>query len=196
MKISKKFLIVGLLIAAVSILVTIWELTSVMAEPIFKPKPSPTPEVLASGWYRFTDPDAGYSISYPPNSFLSVSEDIALEFKQVAITFPISEGRNYWRMQIIVYTNNERLSFQQFVEEKVYNGKSPKKGNDIPLTPTKFTGFDAAKMTMLPFDQAMFISAKNKIYFISLSYDMQSGNSPTPEAVEIYNNILDTLSIK
>jgi len=197
MKTSMKILITVITIAAVSLLGILWAITSiVVASPFPKPKPSPTPEVLDNGWYRFTDLEAGYSISYPPDSYLSVSEDVALEYKQVTITFPTTNDRDYHTIQIIVYAKDERLSFRQIVEEKVYKGRSPKKGNDIPLTPVSFIGFDAVKMTMPPFEQAIFVSAKNKIYFISLPYDMQSGNPPTPDAIEVFNKILNTFSIK
>ncbi len=191
----RKSLLIGLLLGA-ALLFGIIKNNSANASQPYKPQPSPTPEILENGWFRFTDPDAGYSIDYPSNSSLSVSNDIALEYKHVTIIFPTLNGSDYHTMQIIVYANSERLPFKRIVEDKVYQGKSPKKGDDIPLTPIKVSGFDAVKMVMSPFDPAVFISAKSKIYFISLPYDMLSGNPPTAEAIEVFNQILNTFLVK
>ena len=184
------------LILGIALLFGIAQSISANASESYKPHPSPTPDVLENGWHRFIDPDAGYTISYPPSSYLDVSDDVALDYNQVTITFPTSSEGNYYSMQIIVYANNEQLSIRQIVDEKVYKGRAPKKGNEIPLTTIKVSDSDAVKMdNMEPFNQAYFISAKNKVYFFSLSSNMLDGTTPPSEAIDLFNQILNTFSI-
>ena len=180
--------------AIISVLGILWGLTSAEASSFPKPKPSPTPEILENGWHRFTDADAGYSISYPSNADITVSEDKALDYKQLILRFPVSDGP-YHTLQIIVYADNERLSLDQIIEKKIYQGRPPKNGNDLPLKSISIAGLDATMMEMTPFFPAIFISEKNKIYFISLPMNMMSGNPPSAEAVELFYKIVNTFSL-
>jgi hypothetical protein len=189
------FIGIGLLLGFVLVLGITWRISSGSLISTHKPKPSPTPEILENGWYRFTDSEAGYSISYPSNAEITVSEDKVLDYDQILIMFPASNGGDYHTLQIIVYANNERLSLEETIEKKIYQGKPPKKGSDIPLETIEIAGLDATKMEMVPFYPAIFISAKNKVYFISLPMNMMTGNLPTPEAVELFYKMVNTFSL-
>jgi hypothetical protein len=195
MKKSNKILMIGLITTVISIVGVIWGFSSAEAMISFRPQPSPTPEVLENGWYRFADQDAGYSITYPSNAYLSATTEAGLTYQQIVISFPTSNSSDVYSIQIIVYANEERLSIVQTIREKIYMGKSHQ-DDVLNLESVRIAGLDAKKVTILPFDPAIFIEAKGKIYFISLSYDMLSGNPPTPEAIDLFYEIVETFSIE
>ncbi|MEM4204648.1 MAG: hypothetical protein QXS54_11315, partial [Candidatus Methanomethylicaceae archaeon] len=53
----------GLLLLGVIVLFILHNTLSTQARTIPRPQPSPTPEVLPNGWYRYTDKAAGHLLS-------------------------------------------------------------------------------------------------------------------------------------
>jgi len=196
MKMPRALNTVGLVIVLViSVVGSLWGILSVQAEPPYSPPQPPTPEVLGNGWNRYVDTEAGYSISYPPAAILYATDEAGLDFKQVRIVFPVSTGRANQSMSITVFSNSERSSIHQIIEHEIYQGRSPKKGDDIPLELINVAGLQATKMEMAPFFPAVLISAKNRIYFVSLPMDMMWGDLPTPDAVDLFYKIINTFSL-
>ena len=154
-----------------------------------------TPEILENGWYRFTETESGYSIDYPPDSYLTISHDVALEYPHLLITLKLPSG--FQDMQVIVYSNQERSSIKEIVTQKVYQGNLPKdKSEKLSLQQIKIAGHDAMKLEMTPFLPGIFISAKSKIYFISLPTEMLSGNPPNTESIDLFYKIVNTFSLE
>lgn len=162
-----------------------------------KLRPTPTPEVLGNGWYRFTDREAGYSISYSAGTYLDVTSGADLDFELARIHFPVSIGGKgqHQSMGITAFSNSNRLSLEQIVHQRLYNGSPRVNANDILLTPVKIAGLDAVKMEKTPYHPAILISAKGKVYVISLGANMLSGNPPTRASVDLFYQIINTFAL-
>lgn len=193
---TKYRVLFGLPLIGLVVLFILHNALSTQARPIPRPQPSPTPEILENGWYRFTDFEAGYTVSYPPDAYLDTTQEAGLEYKQVRIRFPASVGDSNQSMLITVFSNKERLSLQEVVEQKVYRGKPAVTGNKLSLMPLTIAGLEAFKIETTPFFPGIFISNKNKIYFISLPMNMMNGEPPTPKSTQLFYKILDTFSLK
>ncbi len=118
-------------------------------------------------------------------------------YDRVTVTIPTTDGLGpiEHTIQIVVYPNEEKLSIRQVIAEKEYPWISSAKSNEIQYSPLNISGFDAVKVVGKPFDPAVFISARDNIYFISLPYKMSIGSPPTPEAKDLFYEILDTFTI-
>jgi hypothetical protein len=185
-----------LLVAAILLIAFFFAIRSrVNPQPVPNAPTSPTPEVLGNGWYRFTDKAAGYSVCYPPDAYLDAQNEAGLEFRQARIRFPKSVGEANQAMLISVFSNQDGTSLPEIIQQKVYQGKLPKNSNGIHLTPVRIAGLDASKMEMAPFFPAISISAKGRVYFISLPANMLWGNRPTQASVDLYYKIINTFSL-
>jgi hypothetical protein len=195
MKTRRRFLILGLITVSALLLVALGRIFAAQAGTGPKLRPTPTPEVLSNGWYRFTDWEAGYSISYPSDAHLDAQISAGLDYRVVSIRFPASVGDSNQSMEIIVYPNSERSSLNEIIQQEIYQGKLPKSANGVRLTPVKIAGLDAAKMEMTPFFPAILVSGKGRVYFISLPMKMLVGNPPTQGSVDLYYDIIKTFTL-
>lgn len=157
--------------------------------------PTPTPEVLGNGWYRYTDTEAGYSISYPDGTYLDAQNEAGLDFLQATIGFPTSVGNEIQEMLISVYSNTEGAPLDQLVQKVVYQGRLPENRTGIHLTPVRIAGLDAAKLELVPFYPAVLFSAKGRVYFVALPMNMLWGNPPTQASVDLFYKIIDTFRL-
>lgn len=71
--------------------------------------PTPTPIVLENGWYLYTDQEAGYSFSYPPDALFQTSKEGAFDYKSAYLQFHIPSMNGYQGMMIQVLSNPESL---------------------------------------------------------------------------------------
>ncbi len=185
-------------VAIVGLGLLVWRLGEILAargSTVPGLRPSPTPEVLGNGWYRFTDTDAGYSISYLPSALLDAQNQAGLEFRKATILFPSSVGEELQAMEILVYSNRERSSLPDLIRKKIYHGRLPRNINTVALTPVKIAGLDAAKLEMVHFYPGMLFSAKGRIYFVALPMNMMWGNPPTAASVDLFYQIIETFSL-
>ena len=151
--------------------------------------------VLNNGWYQFTERQAGYTINYPQNAYLTVSRDVALEYPQILITLNLPE--DFQNIQIIVYSNPEKLSLKEIVLQNVYQEELLESEiNKLALEPIKIAGLDAMKLEKTPFLPGIFISANSKVYFISLPMKMLMGDPPSPESVDLFCEVINTFSLE
>jgi hypothetical protein len=197
MKTVRKILIVGLMFGAAVFVGALSGMFNAQAGTPPRLRPTPTPEVLANGWYRFTDREAGYSISYPPETYLDVTSGGDLDFELARIHFPASVGGEGQRqgMGITAFSNSNRFSLEQIIYQRLYHGRIPGSANDIHLTPIKIAGLDAAKMEKTPYHPAILISARGKVYMMSLGANMLSGNPPTQASEDLFYKIINTFSL-
>ncbi len=151
--------------------------------------------MLSNGWYKFTDYEARYSISYPPEAYLDAQHQAGLEFKQARILFPRSVGDANQEMEVAVFSNPKGSSLPEIVEREIYHGRLPKGVSAVTLTPTKVAGLDAAKLELTPFYPAVLVSAKNRVYFIALPMNLMWANAPTRASVDLYYEIINTFSL-
>jgi len=160
-------------------------------------QPSPTPEILPSGWHRYTDHAAGYTISYPPDIRCTISRDKGLEFVQVRLFLPPSTGRGNQVMTIIVRRNPERLPPTQFIAQHLQQVFQSYRGDNglNSLSEIKLGINDAFQIEVPPFLPGTYIFHQDKVYFLALHADMLSGLPPTPGAREMFFKIAATFTL-
>jgi len=160
-------------------------------------QPSPTPEILPNGWYRYTDYAAGYAISYPPDVRCTISRDKGLEFAQVRLFLPPSTGRGNQVMTIIVRRNPKRLPPTRFIAQhlqQVFQGY--RESSDLnSLSEIKLGINDAFQIDISPFLPGVYVFHQDKVYFLALHADMLSGLPPTPGARAMFFQIADTFTL-
>ena len=129
MKTSKKILIAGVLIAAVSIIRILWGLSSAEAKAVPQPQLSPTPRILENGWYEYTDKEAGYSFSYPPGSlYITSGKDKGEKYNHLSIQFVGIKGNGYQGMVVYLMANPKKYSTEEFLLQDyvgVWTKKTP-----------------------------------------------------------------------
>jgi len=165
------------------------------ARSLPQPPPSPTPEMLPNGWYRYTDKAAGYAISYPPTVRFTISRDKPLEFPTVGLILPPSTGRGNQWMTIMVLRNPKRLPPIQFIAndlQEVFRGH-----NELKVRPAKiYLGMqEAFRVDIAPFMPAVYIFHQDKVYFLALHMDMLLGMPPTPGARKMFFEIASTFTL-
>jgi hypothetical protein len=161
---------------------------------------TPTPIMLDNGWYLYIDEEAGYSFSYPPDAYLSSGQSTGFDYKSVTLSFRIPDASGYQGMQIIVYSNKERLPIERVSVDKVFQGKSESVTEDsvlFAMIPVKVSrsGYDAIKISVQPFETAVLMSVEDKVFFFAPSPDMRAGNPPDPKSIELFYKILDTFTL-
>jgi len=187
----------GLLLLGVIVLFILHNTLSTQARTIPRPQPSPTPEVLPNGWYRYTDKAAGYAISYPSTVRFSISRDAGLEFPKIRLFLPRSTGFANQVATITVYPNPERLLPEQFLLQNIYQRiyRGAMKLPSLPLQEIQSGQNMAYQVDLEPFLPALYIFHKDKVYFLALHMDMLSGTPPTLKAREMFFEIAATFTL-
>ena len=160
-------------------------------------QPSPTPEILPSGWHRYTDKAAGYTISYPSNVQIIISRDKALEFPQVYLLLPPSTGRGNQWMTILVLRNIEKLPPLQFIAQDIQETFRGDKTMQGPPKRIYLRSQEAFQVEISPFLPGVYVfnQDQDKVYFLALHADMLSGLPPTPGAREMFFKIAATFTL-
>jgi hypothetical protein len=161
-------------------------------------KPNPTGQLLANGWYRFTYPEAGYLLDYPPDAHLSTDNSIFLDFTQICIGFPKSIDYRVG-MCVLTYLNKKNISLDEFVEQQLiemFHGKDPLQVFEkTTIKETTIAGQSAIIFDANLDRQIIFIKAREKFYTLVLMPDMISGMPTTKEAITLFYMIVDTFTI-
>jgi len=203
MKTSMKILITVIIIAAVSIIGILWGLSSVEAKAVPQPQPSPTPEILENGWYRFTDPEAGYSFDYPPQAvYISYGKDKGEKYNHVFIDFVEMKGSQ--SMILVIQPNPKKLSVEEFLTE--WYSKKTKKTSQPSFSKEEMGEFfsvdgEQAIRTELIAQESpssysfhvIFVNG-DKVFITGLAYSVMKATAVTPEAEELFTQILNTFT--
>ena len=177
--------------------------------PTFKPipteSPTPTPIVMANGWYLYTDAEAGYSVSYPPESYLNSGKRAGAEYRSVTIGFHLPGVLGYQAMQIIVYPNPDNLPLEDVIYKQIFQNNFPKISLEYLKSMMKATitaGLPSMTITIPPltigippYQSIVLIPIENKVFFAAPSPNMEAGNPPDPEAVKLFYKIMETFTI-
>jgi len=158
-------------------------------------QPSPTPEILPNGWYRYTDYAAGYAISYPADVRFILSRDKTLEFPQVYLLLPPSTGRDNQWMTILVLRNTEKLLPLQFIIQDIRETFRGHETMQVFPKTVYFGSQEAFQIDISPFLPGVYVFHQDKVYFLALHADMLSGLPPTPGAREMFFKIADTFTL-
>jgi len=172
--------------------------------PYPSPAPSPTPTatatpiVLPNGWYLYTDPQAGYSFSYPPNAHLSVSQDVDSPYKTVNIAFELPGTYGYQGLVIRVEDNPQRLPFDGFLAQLYVKRIHKPPPDNLPslIEPTIIAGLPAFKTSVLPdvSEFHIFLLHGTKVYEFAPVHDA-AVTTMDPKALALFHRILATFTL-
>jgi len=178
--------------------------------PISSPVPPPTelpisplPSVTATPapgeWRQFTDPEAGYTISYPANSIFSAGPIIGEKFQQLLITFQLDNVQKYHyaAMSLLIRSNKNNRSIDE-VAKDIYKDMSggyfPQNIDlDSKIEEKTIAGLSALQTDIIPDSTSVhvLIPHKDKVYIFALVHELTT-NTSDPRAVELFYNILDS----
>lgn len=172
--------------------------------PYPSPAPSPTPTatatpiVLPNGWYLYTDPQAGYSFSYPPNAHLSVSQDVDSSYKTVNIAFELPRTYGYQGLVIRVEDNPQKLPIDGFLAQLYVKRMHKPPPDNLPslIEPTIVAGLPAFKTSVLPdvSEFHIFLLHGTKVYEFAPVHDA-AVTTMDPKALALFHRILATFTL-
>lgn len=162
------------------------------------PTVTPTPIILENGWYLYEDKEAGYSISYPPESFLVTSHEGGLEFSTVRIQFNFLKNQGYQGLVVDVLSNTKHQSVGEVIQN-VYSTPIINLSLDsIESTAKKIlVGETLAYLTTYQpfmFELCVFIPYGDKILFIVPVHD-NLDSTVSQDALKIFWVIVETIKI-
>jgi hypothetical protein len=161
--------------------------------------PSPTPVKLDNGWYLYEDKDAGFSISYPPNSHISTSINLNDKYKTVNIAFiQVGTSGGYQGMVIGVLNDQSGLSIEKVVE-KIYGDSPIKPSTDAIKSSLAYikVGNTTGIKTFIPptiTEVSILIPHRNDVLFFAPVHGL-AADSVDPEVLKLFYKILDTLLV-
>ncbi|NWG05179.1 MAG: hypothetical protein HXY35_00695 [Chloroflexi bacterium] len=203
---SKHIILIGVIIILFAIAGT-WSITTTNAEAYKHPKPSPTPEILETGQYRFADDKAGYSFTYYPESLsITIGKDKGEKFNHLSIQFTQIQGAGYQGMVLYVLPNPKNLSTEEFLLSE-FTGKWKKQPTPTSLDKSnlgkyfnidEFTAIKTSAPTFLEIPNApyfVYIAYGNKIIGTGPIYGLMNASKLTPESEAIFEQVLQTLNL-
>lgn len=161
--------------------------------------PSPTPVKLDNGWYLYEDKDAGFSISYPPDAFLTTAKNLNNQYKTVNIQFiHVGPSGGYQGMAINVIENQSGISIERVVE-KIYGDSPIKPSMDViksSLTSIKVGNTTGIKTFIPPTitEVSILIPHRNDVLFLAPVHGL-AADSVDPEVLKLFYKILETLIV-
>lgn len=172
--------------------------TPIPAVTLEVPPPTPTPVVLANGWYLYVDKEAGYSFSYPPDAHLETSKEGGFPYKTVHLQFRVP-GSGFQGMDIDVFLNTQSLSIED-VAQNIYTDRGSKPSpaaitNSImSLRVGKLSAFKAVFQPSLV-EFIIFIPYKDKVLY-AMPVSEMGHTSIDFQATELFEKILATLTLE
>ena len=150
------------------------------------------PVKLPNGWYLYDDTEGGFSITYPPDAYISSSKN-----KSLSIYFSLPGVNRLQGMQIVIYPNPDNLPIEEVVSSKIFNNSRNLTNERLKsaMSATNIAGLPFFTMKDPLFDTIALLSHGNKVYFFSPLPDMMAGNPPDPQAVKVFFSILETIKI-
>ena len=162
------------------------------------PTATATPIVLDNGWYLYTDKEAGYSLSYPPDVHLHTSKEGGLDYKTVHIQFAIPNA-GYQGMTINVLDNAQKLPIENIVQD-VYTRmgeEQPTKNIQSSMESIMIGKISAIKSDFQPsiVEFTIYIPYGNKVLYAAPVTRMGL-TAFDPKAAELFEEILATLTLE
>jgi len=162
-------------------------------ESLPKRLPTPTPEILPNGWYRYVDHAAGYAISYPPEVYFEISRDAFLRYPQIFLTFPRSAGGH--GMSILVKDNPKGLAIDAFLRQKVYKERINRIDGYL-LQRVRIGRYEWFQVKDNKFYfPLLLLFHKDKVYMQILGVNTLTLATPSPESREMFLRIAPTFTL-
>jgi len=175
---------------------------SITPYPSPTPPPTPTvtatPIVLPNGWYLYTDPEAGYSFSYPPDAHLSVSQGVLDSYSAVGVAFRLPGVHGYQGMVIRVEPNPRRLPVDRILAQLYTRSaqKPPPDNLSSQVEPITVAGLPAVRTSVLPTNTEFYILLPHggKVYMIAPVHGPAAA-AVDSKALGLFYRILTTFTV-
>ena len=160
------------------------------------PTASPTPGIDENGWYIYSDADAGFSFSYPPDLVGHVSAG----YKSVEISFRLLGVGGHEGMSIQKYPNPDEKTVEEIariIYEETSQRTAPSDFNSITKPElVEIAGYRATKMIIPSFisEFLLFIDNGKFTLIIGPVHDAVLLYS-APKALDLFYKILSTLKL-
>jgi hypothetical protein len=194
-------------LAAVAILLPLSACNSIPQPQVNEaaPPPSPqpavtlmvTPELLDNGWYQYTDPELGYSFSYPPETRVKIgrsrfgNHSAQLQFKLPGVV-------GYQGMVIRVEGNPNDLPIEQMLAQFYERSAQEIAPEDLLSQVEVITvaGLPGIKTSILPTNAefSILFLHNQRVYTLAPVHG-PSVNVVDPQALEMFNQIVDSFKV-
>jgi hypothetical protein len=170
--------------------------------PLASPAPAATvvvtPQVLDNGWYQYTDPELGYSFSYPPETRLKIGKS-RFGNHSARLQFKVPDVVGYQGMVIRVEGNPNDLPIEQMLAQ-VYERSAQEVAPEELLSQVEVitvAGLPGLKTTILPTNNEFSILfLYNRQFYTLAPVHGPSANAVDPRALELFNQIVETFKVK
>lgn len=155
-------------------------------------------------WQTYTSDDAAYSVDYPPNSILNVSQDVGLRFKTLYIQFPVTDTEDYQGASILVLENPAKKDIGGVIESRYTEAGASAPATLRRATTLSVNGVSALRLERDPIagdhdKYSVFLTnnSDNTIaYRINLFGSGVAGDTePSPQTLAIFDRLLKSFKL-
>jgi hypothetical protein len=156
-----------------------------------------TPEVLDNGWYQYTDPELGYSFSYPPETRLKIGKS-RFGNHSARLQFKVPGVVGYQGMVLRVEGNPNDLPIEQMLAQ-VYERSAQEVAPEELLSQVEVitvAGLPGLKTTILPTNNefSILFLYNQRLYTLAPVHG-PSTNAVDPQALDLFYQIVETFKV-
>jgi hypothetical protein len=174
----------------------------IQSTPLVSPAPAVTlvvtPEVLDNGWYQYTDPELGYSFSYPPETRLKIGKS-RFGNHSARLQFKVPGVVGYQGMVLRVEGNPNDLPIEHMLAQ-VYERSAQEVAPEELLSQVEVitvAGLPGLKTTILPTNNefSILFLYNQRLYTLAPVHG-PSTNAVDPQALDLFYQIVETFKVK
>jgi hypothetical protein len=156
-----------------------------------------TPAVLDNGWYQYTDPEMGYSFSYPPETRVKIGKSrFGNHSAQLQFKLPGMVG--YQGMVIRVEGNPNDLPIEQMLAQ-LYERSAQELAPEELLSQVEVVtvaGLPGIKTSILPTNTefSILFLHNNRVYTLAPVHG-PSANTVDPAALALFYEIVESFTV-
>lgn len=168
------------------------------------PSPQPavtvvvTPQLLDNGWYQYTDPELGYSFSYPPDTRVKIGKS-RFGNHSARLQFKLPGVIGYQGMVIRVEGNPNDLPIEQMLAQ-LYQRSAQEVAPEQLLSQVEVVtvaGLPAIKTSILPTNTefSILFLYNQRVYTLAPVHG-PSTNTVDPQALALFNQIVESFKVQ
>ncbi|HXV44000.1 MAG TPA: hypothetical protein VEC96_13115 [Anaerolineae bacterium] len=156
-----------------------------------------TPALLDNGWYQYTDPEIGYSFSYPPETRVKIGKS-RFGNHSARLQFKLPGVAGYQGMVIRVEGNPNDLPIEQMLAQ-LYERSAQELAPEELLSQVEVitvAGLPGIKTSILPTNTefSILFLHNNRVYTLAPVHG-PSDNTVDPAALALFYEIIETFTV-
>lgn len=157
-----------------------------------------TPAMLDNGWYRYTDPELGYSFNYPSETRVKIGKS-RFGNHSARLQFKLPGVVGYQGMVIRVEGNPNDLPIEQMLAQ-LYERSAQELAPEELLSQVEVitvAGLPGIKTSILPTNTefSILFLYNNRVYTLAPVHG-SSANAVDPKALSLFYEVLETFEVK